>query len=130
MVDLQMRRNDQNEKMRKLRSYLKQNQVDNGIAHRVNRQAMIRIDRKEILNDGDVSALELLSSPLRTELRYDICRPHLMSNSLCEPESRDSSGFVQFRDEFSLLASLGRVVRSWQSMRPGSGAVTSRRFWH
>lgn len=77
-----MRTNDENEKMRKLQAYLKQNQVDSNITIRVNRQAQARISRKETLLEDDVVALDLLSNSLRTELRFAICKEYILSHCL------------------------------------------------
>merc|ERR1719284_1398288 len=66
--------------MMTLRRFLRQRQVEQRLSHRVTRYVRTRMRMKQTLSnisEEEVSALELLSSSLTTELRFAIFRLHL-----------------------------------------------------
>jgi len=82
MVEFQMMKKEQTQKMRKLRQFLKENTVDRRIAVRVQQQATDRVGKKDEIKESDVPALKLISMSLLTELRLGLFKPHLLSHPL------------------------------------------------
>uniref|UniRef100_A0A7S0ZN82 Cyclic nucleotide-binding domain-containing protein n=1 Tax=Noctiluca scintillans TaxID=2966 RepID=A0A7S0ZN82_NOCSC len=82
MVSFQMRRTEQNEAMRILRQYLRQNKVDSSLSLRVRQQVEKRLQDRAILKESDATGLMLLSSSLRAELRFDMFGRHLIKHPL------------------------------------------------
>mmetsp|Transcript_147630 Transcript_147630/g.283006 ORF Transcript_147630/g.283006 Transcript_147630/m.283006 type:complete len:349 (-) Transcript_147630:19-1065(-) len=70
-----------------LRRFLHQNNLSKTLAVAVQKQVMDRISAPKMLKIQDVPALAMLSLSLRTELEYELCRPHLVGHSfflLCD----------------------------------------------
>lgn len=82
MIDLQVQTHDKNEKLRLLRQYLRENQVDTTLAVRINKQAEHRIRKRAKLAPGDVEALMILSTSMQAELQFSICRRHIVFHPL------------------------------------------------
>lgn len=82
LINFQMQSSEQNEKLRTLRRFLAQQTVDLALSYRVQQQVEQRIQRRPALTDKDVPALELLSSSLRAELRFEIFMHHLLRHPL------------------------------------------------
>lgn len=82
MVDLRMRVDTQNKQLRILRQFLRQEAVDTAVAHRVVQQAAFRIKQRERITESDVSALSLLSTSLRAEVRFQMFKESLCAHPL------------------------------------------------
>mmetsp|Transcript_59222 Transcript_59222/g.183919 ORF Transcript_59222/g.183919 Transcript_59222/m.183919 type:complete len:496 (-) Transcript_59222:113-1600(-) len=82
MVDYQMTRNDQIQKLRKLRRFLRENHIGRGIATLVLEQARDRLSVQAKIQEEDVLALRLLSTHLRTTIRFERFREHLSGHAL------------------------------------------------
>jgi len=96
MVDLRMRVDKQSKQLRVLRLFLRQNEVALPVQHRVLQQAAYRIKQRERLTEGDVSALNYVSSSLRAEVRFQMFKDHLgahpllnVASSINLPTTRD-----------------------------------------
>eukprot|EP00429_Kryptoperidinium_foliaceum_P001059 CAMPEP_0176007562 /NCGR_PEP_ID=MMETSP0120_2-20121206/3297_1 /TAXON_ID=160619 /ORGANISM="Kryptoperidinium foliaceum, Strain CCMP 1326" /LENGTH=736 /DNA_ID=CAMNT_0017340327 /DNA_START=1 /DNA_END=2211 /DNA_ORIENTATION=+ len=77
MMDYHMMQKDRISKLRMLRRYLSDNKVSAHTAVHVQKQVEQRLKVKERLNEGDVAALQLLSTSLRSQLCFEIQRPHI-----------------------------------------------------
>ena len=82
MMDFTMRKQDRVQKMSYLRTFLAEHHVNSKLAYRVTQQAETRIRKRAKLTDRDVDAIQLLSSTLRTELRYEIFQRQMSSHPL------------------------------------------------
>uniref|UniRef100_A0A7S1ALZ1 Cyclic nucleotide-binding domain-containing protein n=1 Tax=Noctiluca scintillans TaxID=2966 RepID=A0A7S1ALZ1_NOCSC len=82
LIDFSMRTSENRNKMRLLRLYLHQNSLDSSLAIKVTTQAEKRLKATNVLRDSDVPALALLSTQLRTELRYSLMSPHTNTHPL------------------------------------------------
>jgi len=82
MMDYQMMQKDKNHKIRTLRQYLRENDVDPTVALPVQKQVVQRLAQREKLEEKDVPALSLLSVALRTSLRFAIQKPPLMHHPM------------------------------------------------
>lgn len=82
MIKFQMDAEERHRQLRTLRDYLRQHKVDGALAIRVRKQAESRSKTRELLVERDVSALALLSTSVRNELRYDIFKPYLLTHPL------------------------------------------------
>lgn len=70
-----------------LRRFLHQNNFSKDLAVSVQKQVMERISAPKMLRIQDVPAIHMLSLSLRTELEYELCRPHFVGHSfflLCD----------------------------------------------
>merc|ERR1712136_552491 len=74
LVDYQMQARDETDQLRLLRRFLSQNPVGLALTIRVQRQVERRFCQKPILEERDVAALSLLSTSLRKELRFEMCK--------------------------------------------------------
>jgi len=79
LVDFQVVTRDQNEKLRTLRKYLRQNGVQPSLSLKIQKQIVERIFADTRLSHQDVPVLALLSTKLRANLWYEIYAPRLMS---------------------------------------------------
>lgn len=95
LIGFEMQMNDQNQQLRLLRRYLRQNNVSVELSLRVNQQAEHRMREVQRLNDSDVRALGLLSSSLHGELRFAIFKPHFTTHPLMRVWLSISSPIVQ-----------------------------------
>merc|ERR1719284_904101 len=77
MIDLRMQIKVHNQTLRSLRQFLRQHDVQADFSHRVTKAVVFRLSQKDPLNEKDVPAIGLLSTSLRTELRYQLCRENL-----------------------------------------------------
>lgn len=82
MVEFQMLTKDKKEKIRTLRTYLRENNVEREMAFLVQQQAAERLAKKAHLTEKDVHALSLISASLRNELKFDICHRHIIRHPL------------------------------------------------
>jgi len=82
LIDFQMRSGELNEKLRTLRRFLGQCNVDPTVALRVRQQAEQRLAKKPMLTEKQVTALEVLSTTMRSELRFDIFKDHLLRHPI------------------------------------------------
>jgi len=82
MVDYQMNRKEQTDKLRIMRRYLHENAVAPRLAIRVTQQILERLGERQRLHQGNVHALALLAPSLQLELRFHISRPHLNRHAL------------------------------------------------
>jgi len=80
VMDYQMNNKERSDKLKTLRQFLYQHQVDSRIALPVEKQCVARLSRVKRLSEKDVSALSLLSPLMRSELTHSIYGPSL-SNS-------------------------------------------------
>jgi len=81
MVDYQMTRNDQIQRLRKLRRFLRDNNISRAVAALVQQQAKERLSMQAKIQEEDVPALQLLSTALRTTLRYEMFKEHLYEHA-------------------------------------------------
>eukprot|EP00429_Kryptoperidinium_foliaceum_P095690 CAMPEP_0176249624 /NCGR_PEP_ID=MMETSP0121_2-20121125/34073_1 /TAXON_ID=160619 /ORGANISM="Kryptoperidinium foliaceum, Strain CCMP 1326" /LENGTH=422 /DNA_ID=CAMNT_0017589329 /DNA_START=18 /DNA_END=1282 /DNA_ORIENTATION=- len=82
MMDYRMMQKDKTMKLRQLRRYLQENEVNSGIAVRVQKQVEQRLSLTECLSEEDVAVLHLLSTTLRSQLRFEIVSPNLTRHPL------------------------------------------------
>lgn len=80
MVDYRMRQKGKTRMMRMLRRYFRENSVSPHIAIPVQKQAEQQLACREPLAEGAVEALQLVSVALRSKLRFEIQRPHLLKH--------------------------------------------------
>jgi len=81
MVDHQITKKDQIQRLRKLRRFLSDNNISRSVATLVQQQAKERLAMQARIQEEDVSALKLLSSSLRTTLRYEMFNEHLCKHA-------------------------------------------------
>jgi len=78
MIEAQMRRQEQRDKLRMLRQYLRQRKVSSSMTITVHNQAVERMRNERPLSIQDVHLLSLLSSKLRANLCAELYAPILM----------------------------------------------------
>jgi len=81
MVDYQMTTNDHIQRIRKLRCFLKENNISRSTAALVQQQAQERLSMTAKIQEEDVQALQLLSTSLRTTLRFERFKDHLCKHA-------------------------------------------------
>jgi len=81
MVDYQMTRNDQIQRVRKLRRFLRENNISWALATHVQQQAKERLSLQAKIQEKDVPALQIISTDLRTTLRYEMFNEHLSQHA-------------------------------------------------
>uniref|UniRef100_A0A7S1RXK4 Ion transport domain-containing protein n=1 Tax=Alexandrium catenella TaxID=2925 RepID=A0A7S1RXK4_ALECA len=123
MMEHQMARGDQMQKLRKLSLFLRENEVSMGVAALVQQQAKERIAMRPKLQEEDVSALQLLSNDLRKTLRYErfsghlsahgffrfwVDTDHFLAKELCT-DAMESSTLRPHDDLFAPGASCGKA---------------------
>mmetsp|Transcript_33426 Transcript_33426/g.76388 ORF Transcript_33426/g.76388 Transcript_33426/m.76388 type:complete len:1004 (-) Transcript_33426:108-3119(-) len=77
LVNFTMNLRQRTQQLRTLQQYLVENNVSNGTVLLALKQAKERVRRSCKLHEKDVQALTLLSTTLRSTLRYEICLPAL-----------------------------------------------------
>ena len=82
MISFEMRSTELNNKMSVLRQFLRQNRVEGPLALRVRQQVENRIRKPMMLTVRDVDVLAILSTSLRTELHFSMCKAHMYRNPL------------------------------------------------
>mmetsp|Transcript_109741 Transcript_109741/g.321248 ORF Transcript_109741/g.321248 Transcript_109741/m.321248 type:complete len:998 (+) Transcript_109741:54-3047(+) len=82
MVEFQMTRKSRNDEIRKLRRFLRENQVRQSVAVCVLQQARERLFVQEKIREKDVHALQKISKSLYIELRCQMFEPHVYSHPL------------------------------------------------
>jgi len=82
MMDYQMRHKDRRDKLRGLRQYLRENEVEQRVAMPVQKQVEQRLLQQDPLSEAEVPALQLLSSALRVQLRFEIQRAALSTHPM------------------------------------------------
>lgn len=82
LIGFQMAASTRTEEMKKLRTFLRQNNVDSLIGIAVTKQAESRLRRSEMLQDKDVPALKLISATLFTEMLYSMFKRHLITHPI------------------------------------------------
>ena len=117
MMDFTLRKQDRVQKLSYLRTFLPEHNVNNRLAYRVTQQVGTRIRRRPKLTDRDVDAIQLLSSTLRTELRYDIFKKQMSSHPLfrlCGHLSEITAGKFCADDRGRAVHEQGRcAVQCW-----------------
>lgn len=134
MVELQMANKDRNHKLRTLRRYLRENDVSHSLSLAVQQQVNERINERRDLIESQVIALQLLSSSLRSEVRYEVARPSLLSHALfTQLSTLDTAWCVDFCEEGIDIATLsaqdelfisGGTAKSAYSLMKGSARYT------
>merc|ERR1719188_44159 len=82
LMDFQLSQKDKTHKLRILRRYLIENNVDARISVPVNQQVVQRLWQRPPLQEEDVPALTMLSYALRSQLRYEMRGPHMQQHAL------------------------------------------------
>lgn len=84
MMDYQMVRKENAQKLSRLRRYLRENRksITKQTAQKVQQQATERLKVREKLQERDVHVLNLVSTTLRSELRFEIVQPLLNTHGL------------------------------------------------
>mmetsp|Transcript_6973 Transcript_6973/g.19731 ORF Transcript_6973/g.19731 Transcript_6973/m.19731 type:complete len:1033 (+) Transcript_6973:80-3178(+) len=82
MMEYQMMQKETTMKLRLLRKYLRENNVEPQVAVPVQKQVEQRLNERDALSEGDVEALRLLSTALRSQLRFEIQRACLTRHPL------------------------------------------------
>jgi hypothetical protein len=82
MVELELASKDKTEKLRTLRQFIRENSLDRHMALLVQKQVVARLGKRDKLTDKDVPVLALLSSNLRTAVRFETFRQHLTTHPL------------------------------------------------
>jgi len=82
LVQYQVSKNDQIQKIRQLRRFLMENDISRGTATLVQQQASVRLSTQSKLREEDVHALQLLSASLRSTLRHERFIKHLSRHTL------------------------------------------------
>jgi len=82
MISFHMRGHATNAKLQTLRAFCHQQHVGATLTHRVKQQVENRLQRTAKLTEKDVLALSLLSSSMRSELRFDIYKRFLTTHPL------------------------------------------------
>mmetsp|Transcript_33862 Transcript_33862/g.79165 ORF Transcript_33862/g.79165 Transcript_33862/m.79165 type:complete len:1027 (+) Transcript_33862:66-3146(+) len=83
LIDLKEINQEKAAKMRTLKDFLLQHQVDIGVRLRILHQVRDRVKQRDrILVEKDVKALQVLSHPLLRELRYNLFTPHLLKHTM------------------------------------------------
>mmetsp|Transcript_74659 Transcript_74659/g.228446 ORF Transcript_74659/g.228446 Transcript_74659/m.228446 type:complete len:998 (-) Transcript_74659:114-3107(-) len=82
MMDYQMMHKDRRDKLRTLRQYLRENEVDQRVALPVQKMVEQRLMQHEALSESEVPALQLLSTALRVQLRFEIQRAALSTHPM------------------------------------------------
>lgn len=80
MIDLRMQIKVHNQTLRSLRQFLRQHDVQADFSHRVTKAVVFRLKQKDPLHEKDVPAIGLLSVSMRSELRYHLCKDHLVTH--------------------------------------------------
>jgi len=82
MVELQNKHHDRKDKLRLLRRYLFDNNIEPGLSVRVSRQCSERIGGRRTLTQESVDALAVLSTSLHKELCFKVCQNDLLTHPL------------------------------------------------
>merc|ERR1719343_1767956 len=82
IVDYQMMQKDKNQKLRALRQYLLERQVEGSLATPVQKQALERLARQDRLQWKEVALLEMISARLRHRLHFSVLKAHLIRHPL------------------------------------------------
>jgi len=89
-------RQDQNEKVTLMRRFLEQNHIEHSLQARVMKQLNQRMSKRQVLlSEGEVTALRLLSTSLRSSLLYEARIPHLSSHALFQQWMRIEPGAIR-----------------------------------
>jgi len=82
ILDVVLKRQEQEQKLEVLRMFLAQAKVETAIAIRVERQVFSRMKQRRELTPGQVPALNMLSSSLLSELHFAVFRPKVTGHPL------------------------------------------------
>jgi len=144
MMDYQMMQKDRTMKLRTMRLYLRENSVDPVIAMPVQKQLEQRLAHRKRLEEKDVPALSMLSTTLRSRLRFSIQRPHLsrhpifrlwtnLDKKMMLRVSAKAVGFLNLRPKDELFSAGLEMMCAYTVVSgdmvyqqyPGSSALTS-----
>ncbi|CAK0847705.1 unnamed protein product [Prorocentrum cordatum] len=82
MFQVQMDHRDNHVKLKQMKTYLHENQIDSSFAADVQTQLRARLVAKDRVKEGDVYGLKLLSSAMQAKLRYEVFVPRIEHHSL------------------------------------------------
>jgi len=82
IVQFIMTRMDKMQMLDDVRRFLRQSQVNSALAIRVTKSVRERLLEEHALGEDDVDGLALLSGKLRSELAFQIRRPHILKHAL------------------------------------------------
>mmetsp|Transcript_18167 Transcript_18167/g.40637 ORF Transcript_18167/g.40637 Transcript_18167/m.40637 type:complete len:612 (+) Transcript_18167:3-1838(+) len=124
MVAYQMSMNEQRSKLKQLRTYFRENEVDRKLARRIHHLVACRLRERDRLKEDKVEALSILSSSLRSELRMCISNRHLVTHPflrlwgwICPPTLRkltdDAVEHIFLRSQDHLFAAGEQSVKTF-----------------